>query len=72
MVSVFDRYRNAIGRREWALAVLHALPVTVLVLSLCYYWFAVADRYIIFLYYHDMGPLVPDTSPFSVVTSSRY
>jgi len=50
----------------------HALPVSVLVLSLVYYWFAIADRYMVFLYYHDMGPLVPDTSPFSRVTSSRY
>lgn len=51
---------------------LHALPVTALVLSLFYYWFAIADRYTVFLYYHDMGPFVPDTSPFSSVTSSRY
>ena len=36
------------------------------------YWFAVADRYRLFLYYHDMGPLVADTSPFSRVTASRY
>ncbi len=36
------------------------------------YWFAVADRYVVFLYYHDMGPLVPDTSPFSTTTSGRY
>jgi hypothetical protein len=41
-------------------------------LALITYWFAIADRYIIFLYYHDMGPLVPDTSPFSEVTRSRY
>jgi len=41
-------------------------------LSLFSYWFAVADRYTVFLYNHDMGPLVPDTSPFSRVTSSRY
>ncbi|MCP4428032.1 MAG: hypothetical protein GY803_26400, partial [Chloroflexi bacterium] len=32
----------------------------------------IADRYIIFLYNHDMGPVVPDTSPFSRVTASRY
>jgi hypothetical protein len=42
------------------------------VLGPFYYWFAIADRYIVFLYNHDMGPRVPDTSPFSVVTSSRY
>jgi hypothetical protein len=54
------------------LALLYALPVTALVLYLFYYWFAIADRYFVFLYYHDMGPRYPDTSPFSVVTSSRY
>jgi hypothetical protein len=52
--------------------ILHTLPVAALILSLFYYWFAVADRYTVFLYYHDMGPLVPDTSPFSRVTGSRY
>ena len=51
---------------------MHALPVTVLVLSLFYYWFAIADRHIVFLYYHDVGPFVGDTSPFSAVSSSRY
>ncbi len=40
-----------------------------LTLALFYYWFAVADRYKVFLYYHDF---VSDTSPFSEVTSSRY
>jgi hypothetical protein len=39
---------------------------------LYYYWFAVADRFIVFLYSHDMGALYPDTSPFSRVTASRY
>jgi hypothetical protein len=59
-------------RPRWRSALLHALPVAALVLALFYYWFAVADRYIVFLYNHDMGPLYPDTSPFSRVTSSRY
>ena len=57
---------------EWRKAVYHALPVVALMLALFTYWFAIADRYFVFLYYHDMGPLVPDTSPFSRVTSSRY
>ena len=51
---------------------LHALPIAVFVLALFTYWFAFADRYILFLYYHDMGPLVPDTAPFNRVTASRY
>jgi len=56
----------------WVLATLFAAPADALMLGLFYYWFALADRYAVFLYHHDMGPLVPDTSPFSVVTSSRY
>ena len=57
---------------SWYAALIHALPIVAGVLALFYYWFAVADRHIIFLYYHDMGPLVPDTTPFSFVTASRY
>jgi len=60
---------GVIGKRA---AILHTLPVTALDLSLFTYWFAFADRYRLFLYYHDMGPLVPDTAPFSAVTASRY
>jgi hypothetical protein len=64
--------RLAGRRRKWQAASLCALPVSLLVLGLFYYWFGIADRYFIFLYYHDMGPVVPDTAPFSPVTSSRY
>ncbi|MEZ4727353.1 MAG: hypothetical protein R3E79_09495 [Caldilineaceae bacterium] len=56
----------------WRTAFWHALPITIFLLALYTYWFAVADRYRVFLYFHDMGPLVPDTAPFSPVTSSRY
>jgi hypothetical protein len=57
---------------RWQTGLLFSVPVTLLVLGWFYYWFAMADRYFIFLYYHDMGSVVPDTSPFSPVTSSRY
>lgn len=50
----------------------YGLPAALLILALLYNWFAVADRYILFLYNHDMGPNYPDTSPFSRVTASRY
>jgi hypothetical protein len=50
----------------------YGLLVALLFLGLIYYWFVIADRYIVFLYNHDMGVVVPDTSPFSRVTSSRY
>ena len=65
--------RNELHRpKPWWRALWHATPLTALVLGLFYHWFAVADRHIVFLYNHDMGPLYPDTSPFSFVTSSRY
>jgi hypothetical protein len=67
-----DTSSNLTGWTAWRSALLHALPVAALVLYLFYYWFAIADRYVIFLYWHYMGPLYPDTLPFSVVTSSRY
>jgi hypothetical protein len=53
-------------------ALLFALGIDVLIIALYTYWFAVADRYRVFLYDHDMGVNVPDTSPFSPVTGSRY
>lgn len=59
-------------RTGWRLPLLFALPVVALVLGLFIYWFAIANRYIVFLYNHNMGPRYPDTSSFSGVTSSRY
>ncbi len=69
--SLVEPSRQA-RRRSWLAAALYALPIAALVLSAFYYWFAIADRYIVFLYNHDMGPLYPDTSPFSRVTNSRH
>ena len=51
---------------NWKPALLHAAPISLLVLGVFYYWFAVADRYGIFLYGH-LG-----ATPFDEVTSSRY
>jgi len=51
---------------SWKPALLHAVPILLFVLGLFYYWFAVADRYAIFLYGH-LG-----ATPFDEVTSSRY
>jgi hypothetical protein len=60
------------GMKHWRAALGHALPVVALMLGLFYYWFAIADRYTIFLYNHNMGARYPDTSPFSRLTASRY
>lgn len=49
-----------------AKAMAFAVGIILLVLGLYYYWFAVADRYGIFLYGH-LGAM-----PFDEVTSSRY
>ena len=48
------------------LALAYALIICFLTLSLFYYWFAVANRYLIFLYFH-LG-----STPFDADTSSRY
>jgi len=44
----------------------HATPITLLVLALFYKWFALDDRYAVFLYNH-LG-----ATPFDDVTTSRY
>ena len=56
----------------WLQALGFAVPITGLVLGLMVKWFALNNRYVTFLYHHDMGPRVPDTRPFSPVTRSRY
>jgi hypothetical protein len=43
----------------------------VFVTVLFYVWFAVLDRYFVFLYYHEMGAGF-DTTPFGWVTAGRY
>jgi hypothetical protein len=52
--------------RRWKPALWHAVPISVFILGLFYYWFAVADRYAIFLYGH-LG-----ATPFDETTASRY
>ena len=52
-------------RYRWLIALPFAVVITAVYPYLFYRWFALADRYNIFLYYHDMGPLVPNTAPFS-------
>ncbi len=51
---------------KWMPAFLHAVPISLFILGLFYYWFAVADRYVIFLYNHL------DATPFDRLTSARY
>lgn len=50
----------------WQRAALHAAWITAAVLALFTYWFAIADRYAVFLYEH-MG-----AAPFDATTRSRY
>ncbi len=60
------KYGRCGGAVEWQPALLHAVPVWLFILGLFYYWFAIADRYAIFLYGH-LG-----ATPFDEVTSGRY
>ena len=48
------------------------VPITLLVLALYFYWFRIANRSIVFLVDHDMGPFGDSTAPFSFITRSRY
>jgi len=57
--------------KAWQVELLFAVPIVAFVIYLFYTWFAVLDRYFIFLYFHDMGPGF-DTMPFGWVTTSRY
>lgn len=50
----------------WKLALWHAIPVVLLIVALFYRWFAVANRFIIFLYGH-LG-----ATYFEEPTTSRY
>ncbi len=48
-----------------------ALPISLFILGAFYYWFAVANRYVVFLYGH-IAKGIPRTEPFDELTSSRY
>lgn len=72
MINAAQTSQSTISMVKGRTAFRYALPIILFLLALYTYWFAVADRYRVFLYYHDMGPLVPDTAPFSAVTGSRY
>jgi hypothetical protein len=63
--------RRVTGFKVWQGALLFAIPMVAFIIFLFYTWFAVLDRYFIFLYFHDMGPGF-DTTPFGWVTASRY
>ncbi len=58
-------------RGDWGLALLAAAPVFLFVSGLFYYWFAVANRYEVFLYGHAATG-IPGAQPFDAMTSSRY
>ncbi len=58
--------------RAWWHAALFAVPAVAFLLALYYHWFAVRDRHLIFLYFHDMGAERFDTTPFGWVTVGRY
>jgi hypothetical protein len=62
---------EGIDLKGWRVELCFAAPIVALVLTLFYTWFAVRDRYLIFLYHHVMGPGF-DTTPFGAVTIGRY
>lgn len=56
---------------HWRLPLLEALFISAFILGLFYYWYGVADRYVVFLYGH-VARNIPSTQPFDEITSSRY
>jgi len=56
---------------KWLVELAFAVPIVAGLVCLFYNWYAVRDRYFIFLYYHEMGQDF-DTSPFGWVTAGRY
>jgi hypothetical protein len=51
---------------NWKGVLAHAIPITLFIIGLFYYWFALADRYDIFLYNHLVA------TAFDERTNSRY
>lgn len=66
MHAITQPSRIRFERRAWIGAAAHAFWIVLLVLGLFYDWFAVANRYSIFLYEH-LG-----ATPFDEITRSRY
>ncbi|MGC8879419.1 MAG: hypothetical protein ACP5R2_09355 [Anaerolineae bacterium] len=56
--------------RRWPLV--EAALISVFILGLFYYWYALADRYVVFLYGHVASPGDPQAQPFDEMTASRY
>jgi len=67
-----SQIREETRSRQWLLSLPFAIGVDALIIGLLFYWLAAAYRYLVFLYNHDMGSNVPDTTPFSSVTRSRH
>jgi hypothetical protein len=56
---------------RWHRPLLEAVLISAFVLGFFYYWYAVADRYAVFLYGH-VAPGIPSSEPFDRETASRY
>ncbi len=62
----------AVPRGAWRTAAVHGSVIAAMMLGLVYHWFAVADRYAVFLYNHRDRPGEPAATPFDPITRSRY
>lgn len=58
--------QKIVASKKWSLVVLYAVVISLFIIALYYYWFAIADRYGIFLYNHL------HSKPFDANTRSRY
>ena len=67
--AIMDAMHNS--RNDTGRALLEAALVSLFILGLFYYWFGLANRYVIFLYGHTATGIAL-TQPFDAITSSRY
>ncbi len=56
---------------QWRRSLMEAICLSFLILGLFYYWFGIANRYVIFLYGHTATG-ISQAQPFDEMTASRY
>ncbi len=61
-----------VRRTAWRQPLVEAVCISAFILGLFSFWYALADRYAVFLYGHVASPGDPQAQPFDEMTASRY
>ena len=61
-----------VRRAAWQQPLVEAAFISAFILGLFYCWYALANRYAVFLYGHVASPGDPQAQPFDEMTASRY